>query len=226
MDDRLGGKSAARQPRAVETRRRILATARVAFAEKGHDNVNLKADILDPAGVSVGSFYHQFKDKTELLLVLLEEAGVERRRSVLGEVQESPGGAGEAMVQGIRAFFDAIDADTDLWVIQLREQRNADPRIRARSRDRLDAWRAELYTMLRHWTKAPDLVVEQAAEYVIALNMGLAGMYLNRPAKQRKADRDSMIEGASSFAVAGLRRLFTADQAQHRNEPVGGAPGS
>jgi AcrR family transcriptional regulator len=214
VDDPSGDKPAVRQARAIETRRRILAAARTAFAEKGHDNVNLKADILDPAGVSVGSFYHQFKDKTELLLVLLDEAGVERRRSVFGEAQASRGGAERAMSQGIRALLDSIDSDTDLWMILLREDWNADPRIRARPRAGGDAWRSELHATLRLWTRAPDPVVAQAVNNVIALNMGLAWMYLNRSAKERKANRDSLIESASRFAVAGLQSLFTSDRRQ------------
>jgi hypothetical protein len=44
--------------------------------------------------------------------------------------------------------------------------------------------------------------------------MGLAWMYLNRSAKERKANRDSLIESASRFAVAGLQSLFTSDRRQ------------
>ena len=69
----------------METRQRILDAARIAFAAKGHDAVNLRSDILEPAGVRVGSFYHQFTDKTALLVELLRDASVERRRQVLGD---------------------------------------------------------------------------------------------------------------------------------------------
>src|SRR5258705_7741550 len=55
----------------AQTRRRLLAVGRRAFARKGHAGVNLRDDILVPAGVSVGSFYHQFRDKTDLFLEIL-----------------------------------------------------------------------------------------------------------------------------------------------------------
>jgi hypothetical protein len=38
-------------PRAAETRRRLLDAGRAAFADKTLAAVNLKKDVLDPAGV-------------------------------------------------------------------------------------------------------------------------------------------------------------------------------
>ena len=71
------------QPRSAEvTRRKILDAGTRAFADKGLDGTNLVRDVLEPAGVSVGSFYHQFADKTELLIVLLDEALVLARASI------------------------------------------------------------------------------------------------------------------------------------------------
>src|SRR5215813_5824106 len=57
----------------ARTRGRLLAVARRAFARKGLAGTNLKEDILVPARVSVGSFYHQFRDKTDLFVAVLEE---------------------------------------------------------------------------------------------------------------------------------------------------------
>src|SRR5215510_4284224 len=56
-----------------QTRRKLLQTGRRAFARKGHAGTNLRDDILVPAGVSVGSFYHQFRDKTDLFLAILRD---------------------------------------------------------------------------------------------------------------------------------------------------------
>jgi AcrR family transcriptional regulator len=70
--------------RADDTRQRLIAQGRLAFAAKGHDGVSIQRDVLQPSGVSNGSFYHQFSDKTELLLAVLDEAAA-ASRSVLHE---------------------------------------------------------------------------------------------------------------------------------------------
>lgn len=62
------------------TRKRLLDAGRRAFARAGPGGANLKEDILVPAGVSVGSFYHQFRDKTELFVAVLEEPRALRRK--------------------------------------------------------------------------------------------------------------------------------------------------
>ncbi len=50
----------------------ILNTATEVFARKGYHNTTVK-DIVDEAGISVGSFYFYFKSKEELFSVLYDE---------------------------------------------------------------------------------------------------------------------------------------------------------
>jgi AcrR family transcriptional regulator len=76
----------------AQTRRRLLDVGRRAFARHGHAGVNLKEDILVPAGVSVGSFYHQFRDKTALFLAILSEHS-ETFRAMLRDAQTLDGAA-------------------------------------------------------------------------------------------------------------------------------------
>jgi len=59
------------QPRAEETRTRILDAAAAGFAERGYDGTSV-AEICDRAGVSKGAFYHHFPSKQDLFLELLE----------------------------------------------------------------------------------------------------------------------------------------------------------
>jgi len=60
------------QKRSMETRRKIVITARELFAENGFEETNTNM-IAKAAGISVGSIYSHFKDKWEIFLIILEE---------------------------------------------------------------------------------------------------------------------------------------------------------
>jgi len=61
-----------RQQRSVQTRDRIMKAAFALFAQKGIHGTNSK-EIVEKAGVSIGSFYSYFKNKKTLLLEILED---------------------------------------------------------------------------------------------------------------------------------------------------------
>ena len=198
----------------MDTRARLLVAAREAFAEHGHDGVNLKADILDPAGVSVGSFYHQFSDKTDLLVTLLDEATDSWRAGVIGDDVVVRGDGLEA---GLRAAFTrfvaGLEDNEDLWRIQLRERTSADPRIRERIRRGRAAWRRELVDRFRLHQDLPDGYAGRAADLLIMLSVGLATAYLDRPRRQRSAAaRRELVEDATAFAAGGLNQLASSDE--------------
>lgn len=61
-----------KQQRSVQTRDRIMKAAFALFAQKGIHGTNSK-EIVEKAGVSIGSFYSYFKNKKTLLLEILED---------------------------------------------------------------------------------------------------------------------------------------------------------
>lgn len=65
-----------RQQQSINTRKRIEDAANVCFARKGMA-YTLIADIVQEAGVSVGTFYHYFKNKDELLIRQYESFDME-----------------------------------------------------------------------------------------------------------------------------------------------------
>jgi AcrR family transcriptional regulator len=125
--------SATRQPkqaRAIRTRERILDQAEEVFAAKGFEAASLTSDILDPAGISVGSFYHQFSDKRAVLHALLDERS--GWREVNAEAEASAGARvtlSEAVLHGMSRFMDDIDAHPAMWWIHWRELHSADAEI-------------------------------------------------------------------------------------------------
>ncbi len=54
------------------TRERIIAAARVAFAERGYDATTNK-QVADSAGITAAAIYHYFPSKVELFLAVCEE---------------------------------------------------------------------------------------------------------------------------------------------------------
>lgn len=58
--------TAARTPKAVQTKAHILDTALALFRERGYDGTTMRA-IADAAGVSVGNAYYHFESKDHLI---------------------------------------------------------------------------------------------------------------------------------------------------------------
>ena len=56
-----------RQLQSINTKKRILEAANICFARKGMA-YTLISDIVQEAGISVGTFYHYFKNKDDLLI--------------------------------------------------------------------------------------------------------------------------------------------------------------
>ena len=74
--------------RRADTRRRLLASARELFAEKGVGDTRI-AEISERADVAAGSFYNHFEDKAAIL------------KAVLAEIAESQGSDVDRLTEGI-----------------------------------------------------------------------------------------------------------------------------
>ena len=136
MLDRIGtpSTSSRRQPvvqaRAIATRARILDQAAEAFAGAGYDAASLTGDILDPAGVSVGSFYHQFDNKLDVLFALIDEYLEEHADRIVGRAAGEPADPLPiALRRLLTDILDDVDRAPHLWWILVRERLHPDPRI-------------------------------------------------------------------------------------------------
>ena len=200
------------QSRAIETRSRLLAAGRVAFSHRGYDAVNLTSDILEPAGVSVGSFYHQFADKTELLIAILDQAATDRKASVfLHDTADSRKRSLDTDIAGaMERFFLSLDDGGHLWRIQIRERNNTEPRIRERILDGRRAWRQEITQLLAPHNRHDDNALAQAVELIVIFCIGLISAYLDLPPDARAARRNSLPRQVSDFLCRGVRPLLGA----------------
>lgn len=206
---------------ATETRERLLRQGRVAFAAKGHDGVSLQRDVLDPAGVSNGSFYHQFGDKTELLVAILEDARAKGRILATNAASDLGSSTLEERIRHqVSLLLYLVDGAEDLHRIQYRERNNADKRVR----DLLTKHRKQATSFLA-WRLAsePSLDTEAfdeelAAGLVMSLLRGVVTDYLDLPKNQRAAKRDQLVEGIVAFTVAGLAGLAEATKNRNTSE--------
>lgn len=77
-----------RQKTALETKHKIIASARQLISEKGLDNISVQ-DITDKAKVAKGSFYTYFKKKEDILSEITYKNFEEIKEKYLGSNQEN-----------------------------------------------------------------------------------------------------------------------------------------
>lgn len=201
--------------RAEETRRRLLDAGRVAFARRGLAAANLKRDILEPAGVSVGSFYHQFEDKSDLLVAILAEHSAALRER-LTEVHRPDGRSGDEIAyESYSLLFDVADEHPDGMRIHLREPELEDPRIRSFIEEDRMRWQHGLaadYARIAEARGVP-LEAELAAELIGVLAHGVLQHYLSLPQEERPKARERLLRGVVRLTLRGLVGLVPDEAA-------------
>jgi AcrR family transcriptional regulator len=98
-------------PSAAETRAKLLAAARRAFAELGYGKARVE-DIVSRAGVGHGTFYAYFPNKRAALAALIDENAAN-----LVELAGRPWGVGDvraSLRSVLSGLADLYDADADL----------------------------------------------------------------------------------------------------------------
>lgn len=201
------------QARARRTREKIIARAKHAFAERGFEATNLTEHILTPAGVSVGSFYHQFSNKREVLLEIFEHAISERHARIKERIAgASPASFTESLRDVLDGLCDDVDANHDVWLIQWREYESPDPEIRDRALAGVDGWTSIARSLIAPWYSGDDAALDRAARQVALLGFMVVREYTHLA---RHADggvptdrRDALLNPAIEFAAGGLDRVL------------------
>ncbi len=202
--------TAALSRRAAETRNRLIAAGRAAFSRKPFAAVKLKKDILEPSGVSVGSFYHQFRDKGDLLITILKQHSSEMREQFSEIHRPGLSRTPERIARDSYALvFDMVDRHTDIIRIQQHATPADDPRLvefYERDRQHWHDSRCEDYKRIAE-VNGDDLDVDFAAELIGMLADGAIRHYTSIPRAQREAVRERLIDGLVQLTLRGLSGL-------------------
>jgi AcrR family transcriptional regulator len=92
--------------RSEATRQRLVAAARMLFAERGYAGVATE-EIVQAAGVTRGALYHQFRDKADLFAAVAESVHAEIAHQITAGAQAD--GSTDPMVTlqaGMRRFLE------------------------------------------------------------------------------------------------------------------------
>jgi AcrR family transcriptional regulator len=193
-----------RQARSAETRRRLLDAGFEAFAAKGHDGVNLVEDVLEPAGISIGSFYHQFADKTELLREILAEAAARRRAFIVGLADlDTTTDLATAIRFVVERLYASLETDTTAWQLQRVTRVTGVDGVREMGSSARENWTDELAELLRNWFD--DSVADRrlAASLMVTMARGFVFDFLDTPPALR-LERPEFVTAATAFTVGGL----------------------
>jgi TetR/AcrR family transcriptional repressor of nem operon len=96
-----------KQPRALETREKILQAAARLFALKGYHDAKLE-EVLGTAQVTKGAFFHHFRDREDLGFAVLDWHMQRRRQDLDAIEQEMPLAEDAFPLQRVFRRLDAI----------------------------------------------------------------------------------------------------------------------
>ena len=167
------------QQRSQETRQRILAAGRVAFARKGYGQATVE-DVALEAGISKGAMYHHFSSKEELFRALFDEHLASSAPPILEKME------------GASSFREAIELMVGAWLSHRREEAG-EPQLSTElwAQASREPWarevvarfhaevRAAIVAVLRGGQKAGFIRADLDAEATAAILVGLFdGLYL------------------------------------------------
>jgi AcrR family transcriptional regulator len=192
-----------REQSKANTRERLLAAARSAFASHGFHGASVE-EIASRAGFSTGALYSNFDGKEDLFLVLMEREIDEHAREIAEAVRERASVA-ERAAGGARQWMTMIEREPELlllfmefWAYGVR-----DPQVRPKVAARFAQVRELLTQLIADGARDFELELEIPAEHLAVAVDALA----DGIARQKLADPDAVPDDLMGRVLSSL---FTA----------------
>jgi AcrR family transcriptional regulator len=168
--------------------------------------VNLREDILIPAKISAGSFYHQFSDKTELLLAILDLDMGEKRKAGVIIGQANSIDLSETMGRLARSYFDMADKNPYILKIYVQEYYSADKKVLRNIRSADSAASAALARLLEGHKQAGANITDAniASRIIGSLIISVTNYYVGLPAKERAVMREKLLTELIGLILNGI----------------------
>jgi len=200
-----GGRLTRRQSKA-NTRERLLAAARSAFASNGFHGASVE-EIASLAGFSTGALYSNFDGKEDLFLVLMEREIAEHAREIAAAVAARTSVADRA-TGGARQWMTMIEREPELlllfmefWAYGVRDD-DVRPKVAAR----FAQVRRLLTKLIRDGVREFDLELELPAEQLAVAIDALADGIARQKLADPDAVPDDLMGRVLSLLLAGATR--------------------
>jgi AcrR family transcriptional regulator len=174
-----------REQSKANTRERLLAAARSAFASSGFNGASVE-EIASRAGFSTGALYSNFDGKEDLFLVLMEREIDEHAREIAEAVRERASVA-ERATGGARQWMTMIEREpellllfTEFWAYGVRDA-DVRPKVAARFAQIRRLLTRLIEDGVREFDLELALPAEQLAIAVDAIADGIARQRLADP---------------------------------------------
>jgi AcrR family transcriptional regulator len=174
-----------REQSKANTRERLLAAARSAFASSGFNGASVE-EIASRAGFSTGALYSNFDGKEDLFLVLMEREIDEHAREIAEAVRERASVA-ERATGGARQWMTMIEREpellllfTEFWAYGVRDA-GVRPKVAARFAQIRRLLTKLIEDGVREFELELTLPAEQLAIAVDAIADGIARQRLADP---------------------------------------------
>ncbi|WP_028314578.1 TetR/AcrR family transcriptional regulator [Desulfatibacillum aliphaticivorans] len=194
------------QARGNSTRTAIMRAATELFAQSGYKGTPIRA-ILKKAGVSMGSFYHHFKDKADLYISIADEGSLAVRRFMrsVGDF-ETGDSLNDRAWSFFRAYIQAAAKNDSMVLLLISEKETLPENIKTMMEDEIARHRRDLEQGLMAGVEAgllKPMDARMASEAIVGMVLHMVRVYFTDPS----VEMEDVISALARSTVGIIRSM-------------------